>query len=206
MIRRVISEQLAHPSGVIGCYLLPLLWNKHNRALNDFTLPRLQLQATDRVLEIGFGGGYLIRQMIEKITAGHISGVDASDVILAHCRSRFERSIASGILDLQQASVDALPYPDSHFSKTCSVNSLFYWPNLHQGIREIYRVLAANGLFVLTFTSKQDLDKRGFSAQAVHSFEDQEVADALHEEGFRKVLLEHGADEHRKFSAVTGRK
>jgi arsenite methyltransferase len=206
MFKRIISKQISHPSGLIGRYLLPLIWNKRNRVLNDFTLARLQLQAEDQVLEIGFGGGYLIGEMIENITTGHMSGVDVSDDILKHCRARFARPIKTGILDLQQAAVDALPYPNNHFSKACSVNSLFYWPDLHQGIREIHRVLAPNGLFILTYTSRDDLDKRGFSSQFVHSFKDEEVIDVLRKEGFRDVLSEQGQDEFRTFSTVTGRK
>jgi SAM-dependent methyltransferase len=206
MCNRFISRQLGHPSGAIGRYLLPVVWNRRNSALNDSTLARLQLRAEDRVLDIGCGGGYLIGKMIKQAAAGHVSGVDASPVIARHCSSRFGRSIHKGCLDIQCAPADALPYPNNHFSKACSVNSLFYWPDLHQGLREIHRVLASHGLFVLTYTAKQDLDKRGYSPGAGRSYTDEETAGALLEAGFHDVILKHEADRHRGYSILSGRK
>ena len=206
MFRRFIATQLAHPFGWIGRYVLPAVWNRRNAALNDAALVRLRLDAGDRVLDVGFGGGYLIGKMLERVTAGHVSGVDASPLMVARGRARFARRIEAGDLDLQCAVVDDLPYPDAHFGKAVSVNSLFYWPDLRRGLREVNRVLAANGLLVLVYTCKQDLDKRGFSPTAVRTFEDDEVTRALQEEGFGDVLVEREVDQYRRFSIVTASK
>ena len=206
MFRRFISEQLNHPTGIIGRCLLPFIWNRRNRALNDITLSRLQPQQEDRILDVGFGGGYLIGRLLNIVTNGRICGVDASKSILEHGRTRFARAINAGTLDIQCCGVDSLPYPDRSFSKVCSVNSLFYWPDVHRGVCEIYRVLSPGGLVLLTFTSKEDLDKRGFSPELVHSFADKEVIDLLLDAGFSDVRLEQGKDNNRRFGVVTGRK
>ncbi len=206
MIKRAISEQLIHPRGIIGRYLLPVVWNKRNRALNDFTLSRLRPEPEDNILEIGFGGGYLIERMIEKVATGHIIGIDPSENLLAYCQGRFAHPISAGKLGLLLATVETLPCSDGRFSKVCSVNSIFYWSNLRQGMQEIYRVLAPNGLFILTYTCKQDLERRGFCPHAVRSFTDKEVTDALQEKRFTSVFLEKGEDKFRRFSCVTARK
>ena len=205
-MKKIISKQLQHPSGLIGRYLLPRIWNKRNRALNDFTLPWLHLQPDDRVLEIGCGGGYLLGQIMKKIILGQVVGVDASAEIIQYCSARFNKKIRAGKLELRCATVTALPYPDGHFSKICSVNSIFYWPDLSDGIREIYRVLTSHGLLVLTFTSKQDLDQRGFSPDAVRSYEDKDVMNVLQKQGFHDLYLEKETDQYRTFSVVGGRR
>ena len=191
---------------MVGRYLLPFIWNKRNASLNDSTLTQLELEANDKVLDIGCGGGYLIGKMIEQATVRHISGIDASAEIVEHCGSLFSRSIKDCYLDIQCAKVDALPYSHDHFSKACSVNSIFYWPDLLRGLREIYRVLASNGLLVLTYTSKHDLDKQGFFPDDVRSYRDEEVTGALRSEKFHDVFLKQEADKHRSYSIVTARK
>jgi ubiquinone/menaquinone biosynthesis C-methylase UbiE len=206
MFRRMIAQQLKHPSGLIGRYILAAMWNRRNAALNDGALIRLRLKANDQVLDVGFGGGYLIEKMLNKVTVGHVSGVDASAVMVEQCRRRFAQRIEAGVLDLHRAVVDSLPYPDECFHKVTSVNSLFYWQDFCRAIREIRRVLATDGLLVLAYTCKHDLDKRGLSSLGLRSFTDDEVARTLQEDGFYDVLVEREADKYRDYSIVTAKK
>jgi ubiquinone/menaquinone biosynthesis C-methylase UbiE len=180
-----------------------VMWNRRNAALNQEALSRLRAGAGDRVLDVGFGGGYLIDQLLKQKAVRHISGVDASAAMVEQCRRRFAGWIRSGALDLQCASVDSLPYPDGSFERVTSVNSLFFWEDLRPGLREIRRVLSSRGLLVLSYTSKHDLDKRGLASHGVRSFGEDEVARALGEEGFRDVQVERGRDRYREYLTVT---
>jgi len=206
MFERLIVNQLKHPHGWIGRYLLPILWNRRNAALNESALIRLRLEAGDRVLDVGFGGGYLIDQMLAKIPKGHVSGIDASEVMVEQGRRRFAKPMAEKRLDLQCALADSLPYSNEHFHKVVSVNSLFYWPDLRKGLSEIYRVLTDKGVLVLVYTCRRDLDKRGFSSYGVRSFEDGEVTSVLRECGFRGSAVEREADRHREYSIIIAEK
>jgi ubiquinone/menaquinone biosynthesis C-methylase UbiE len=206
VFKRVIGRHLKCPSGFIAPRLLGFIWNRRNAALNDSALVRLQPNRNDRILDVGFGGGYLLAKLVAAAAAGHVSGVDVSTAMVARCRRRLGRWIQAGDLDLQCAPVDSLPYPDGHFTKVASVNSLFFWPDVEQGAREIRRVLKANGLLVLAYTCKQDLEKRGLSCHGVRSFRDDEVTRTLEESGFREVVVERERDKYRDYSVVTARR
>lgn len=205
MIRRLIANQLVHPSGLIGRFILPALWNRRNAALNEQALHRLQLDSADRILEVGFGGGYLLGRILTRVTQGHVSGVDRSTAIVGFSRRRFASSLAAGIIDLHCAGVDALPYPAGSFHKAVSVNSLFYWPDFRRGLREIHRVLMTGGLLVLVFTGQPDLDKRGLNPFGIRSFRDDEVGLVLGDAGFADIRVEHDTDRYRAFTLVTAR-
>jgi hypothetical protein len=63
--------------------------------------------------------------------------------------------------------------------------------------------LSPRGLLVLSYTAKDDLDKKGLSSHGVRSFGEDEVARVIGEEGFRDVLVERGRDRYRECIVVT---
>lgn len=205
MLQGIIAKQLRHPAGLIGRYVLPWLWNRRNAALNDSALNRLGLKADDRALDVGFGGGYLIGRMLRLVHSGHVVGVDASALMVEQCGRKFSGQIKSGSLKLYCEMADSLPFEDGQFNKISSVNSLFYWPDVPRGIRELRRVSATGGLLVLAFTCKRDLDKRGFGPSGIRSVTADEVTAILRAEGYGEVVAEQEADRYREFVIVTAR-
>ncbi len=121
------------------------------------------MQPADRVLDVGFGGGYLLDRMSTVVDDGWLAGVDISPAIVAAAQKRYRERVKAGKLGLACAAADALPFPDEHFTKVCSVNSIFYWQDVDHGLREIARVLVNGGHLVLCFTSKASLEQKGFA-------------------------------------------
>jgi hypothetical protein len=56
---KLLAKQLGNPSRISG-KLAAIVWNRRNAALNDVVFDVLDLEPSNRVLEIGFGGGYLV--------------------------------------------------------------------------------------------------------------------------------------------------
>jgi ubiquinone/menaquinone biosynthesis C-methylase UbiE len=165
--QRLLARQFSRPSGFIGHFVIGAIWNKRKAVLNDATLAGLELQDDDRVLDVGFGGGYLLCKMAEKVHRGLIAGIDSSPAMVENSQRRFRKAIHAGRMEIRCAQAEALPYPDEFFSKVSSVNSIFYWSDPSAGLAEIYRLLENNGRVVLTFTCRQDLADKGFAQQKI---------------------------------------
>ena len=75
-LSKLIARQLSNPTSVIGHLIAGPLWNRRNSRLNDAAFEALGLTPDDRVLEIGFGGDYLMGRMAAIVTAGFLAGVD----------------------------------------------------------------------------------------------------------------------------------
>ncbi len=204
MSQRLLARQLSRPSGFLGRFVLGAVWNKRNAALNDVTFAGMELRDDDRVLDIGFGGGYLLGKIAEIVHSGFIAGVDASPVMVDNARRRFQETIQAGKMDLRCAQVEALPFPDESFSKVSSVNSIFYWSNPAAGLAEIYRVLKTNGRLVLTFTCRQDLAGKGFTQYGFQLFDESEVQVLLAAAGFHNLQVRQASDRHRTFIRMIG--
>jgi arsenite methyltransferase len=203
---KLFARQLSHPSGILGRFVLPRVWNRRNSALNDVALNSLALRPGDRVLEVGFGGGQLLGRMAGAITGGFLAGVDVSPTMVAFCEKRYRWLIRERKLELRCAGAESLPYPSAHFTKACSVNSIFYWQNAPQAISELWRVLAEGGMLVLCFTCKEALEKRGFTNSEVTLYAAEEVQQMMETSGFHSIRMVRASDKHREFVCATSRK
>jgi SAM-dependent methyltransferase len=50
---------------------------------------------------------------------------------------------------IQQGSVTELPYDDWKFDLVTAVETVYFWPNLPECIKEVYRVLKPGGRFAI---------------------------------------------------------
>ena len=204
MFSKLLAKQLSGPSQVWGQLIFAPMWNRRNAALNYLTLMKLDLQADDRVLEIGFGGGYLLGQMLP--SAGSVAGVDVSDAMVDFCGKRYRKFIQSGKLELKKGVAENLPYASGQFTKVCSVNSIFYWQDAKQALQECWRVLRESGQCFLCFTSRESLLTRSFSQHGLTLYEGDDIVRILREVGFDEISIEQAQDQHRVFWCIKGRK
>jgi ubiquinone/menaquinone biosynthesis C-methylase UbiE len=146
-------DQFRQPHGALG-RVAGYVMRAANSGMNRFTLELMDVQPDDRLLEIGFGPGDLVRRLLDATSCGMVAGVDPSDVMLAEATKRNKMAIDDGRLRLQVGRISSLPYPDAAFTKVCSVNTIYFWPDPESDLREVHRVLEPGGHCFLTFRVK----------------------------------------------------
>lgn len=203
-ILQLLANQLSNPRGMIGSAILGPMWNRRNAALNDFTLAQLNPHENERVLEVGFGGGYLLGRLLSVVTKGWVVGVDVSRAMALNGQVNFHEAICKRQLALCLGRAEALPFADEQFTSVCSVNSIFYWDEALRGLVEIFRVLRSPGKLVLTFTAKKDLEKKWFIPYGVKPYSGEELKAMLETAGFSQCKMERGEDRHREFFSLMG--
>jgi arsenite methyltransferase len=203
---KFLAQQLGNPTGFVGRWVAAPMWNKRNIALNDTALENLALSPRDSVLEVGFGGGYLLGKMSKVVTEGLLAGVDGSQAMVDLCGRRYRALTNEGRLDLKCAKAECLPYPDAYFNQVCSVNSIFYWQDVPAALSEAWRVLAEGGALVLCFTCKESLEDKSFARQGLALFEDDEIQPMMESAGFHEIRTIRSSDRHRKFMCLIGHK
>ena len=143
-----LQRQFNLPRGLLGRVVG--WWMGHDNArLNRIAIELLEVAHGDRVLEIGFGAGDAIANLIERTAAQFIAGVDPSETMVAQARQSNQQAITTKRVCLLQAAVEALPFPEAHFSKAYAVSNFHTWQDCRQGLKEIYRVLATNGTLLI---------------------------------------------------------
>jgi ubiquinone/menaquinone biosynthesis C-methylase UbiE len=120
---------------------------------NTLALELLDLQSTDRALELGFGRGLTVRRLAAVLTAGFVAGVDPS-AEMCRSASRLNRAdIALKRVELRQGRAEDLPYDAQSFGKVLTVHTLYFWPELVRPFAEAARVLRPGGRFVVGYRS-----------------------------------------------------
>ena len=64
---------------------------------------------------------------------------------MAASRGENAALIERGRVEIRQASVSALPFPDDTFDLITAVETHFWWPDLAHDMREVWRVLKPGG-------------------------------------------------------------
>jgi SAM-dependent methyltransferase len=120
---------------------------RSNRQRNSRVVSLLEVQPTEKVLEIGFGPGLAIAELSRRAgDCGRVSGIDHSDVMLRQATRRNAAAIAAGRVTLARASVDQLPPALSgRFDAILAVNSLGLWPAPAERLGELRRRLRPGG-------------------------------------------------------------
>ena len=151
-VERVIFRRMfGQPTGLLG-RLGGVIMARLNRDAAAQVIELLDLTPGDSVLEIGFGPGIGIELLAQRMSVRFAAGIDPSREMLAQATARNAAAIAAGRVDLQQGSADQIPFASGTFDRVMSINSVQAWPDAIAGMREVRRVLKADGQVVLGFT------------------------------------------------------
>ena len=183
-----MASQFGHPHGVLG-WLVGHLMARKNASLNAAAVEILEVCSGDRVLEVGFGHGRSVREIAQGAAGVFVAGIDASATMVRQASGRNRALMRDGTVDLKEASVASIPYPDASFTKVLAVNSFQHWPEPVASLREVRRVLRPGGSLVLGLR----MDAPGGGRFTAPGFTEREVdiAESLvRGAGFREVRRE----------------
>lgn len=201
-LRRRIVEQFQRPHGALGRLAgFVLAHRPSNRRRNLWTVERLELAPTDRVLELGFGPGIAIRAAAQRVPQGCVVGLDHSELMARAARRRNARAVAEGRVVLRVGSFDALPGLGEPFDKIFAVNALMFAGDPDRVLAALRERLRPGGRLALTFQSRRP---GATAADSLRGGED--TADRLRRSGFEDVRLEVLPLGRSSAVCVTGRR
>ena len=133
-----------------GGYRYDGRWRKLAQALAD----HYRLKATDRVLDVGCGKGFLLYELTQVVPGIQIVGIDISRYAIDHAKKEVKPFLRVG-------DARRLPYKNSSFDLILSINVLHNFENfdLDKSLKEIERVGKGNKKYIVVDSYRNDSEK-----------------------------------------------
>jgi SAM-dependent methyltransferase len=159
-LRRRIEERLARMQRVVRQFQQPTGpgghiagWLMGHRASNvqrnQWAVELLDVQPTDRILELGCGPGVAIAALAGRATRGLVVGVDHSEVMIRQAGRRNAPAVRQGRVRLIHSPVERLQVSGGPFDAALAVNNVGMWPEPIAQLRDIGQQLRPGGRIAL---------------------------------------------------------
>ncbi|MDR0777837.1 MAG: class I SAM-dependent methyltransferase [Methanomassiliicoccaceae archaeon] len=178
------GRQFARPHG-LGGKIATFVMNRMNTAMYDAVYENIS--EGGHILDIGFGNGFTLEQLL-KIFNGTFYGIDISGDMIRSATKRNRKAIQSGRLTLAEGSADAIPFTQE-FDCIYTVNTIYFWPDLDAGFREIRAKLITGGIFLNVFYTKEMLDKLRSADRGYNKYTPEELKKAAEDNGFTAEII-----------------
>ena len=197
-------ENTRKPEGFGGKIMVAMM-NVGHSAVARWGLQFLELAPDAMVLDCGCGGGANMKRLLKKCPQGIVKGIDYSPVSVEKSKKVNEAAVTKRRCDVLCASVAELPFEPEQFDAVTAFETVYFWPDLPQCFREVYRVLKPGGTFLICNESNGDSDKDEKWTEIIGGmtiYKDAELKAYLEQAGFHDVQI------HKKKSwlCITARK
>jgi len=186
-------EQFSNPSGDDGKRTLEHM-NDHHRSLAEWAIGLLA-DVSGSILDVGCGGGMLISLLSERFPNSNLTGIDISGDAVEFTKETNRKLVKGGRLNVLQGSVSDLPFKDSKFDLVTAFETYFFWPDLGNDIKELYRVLNTDGVVMIV---SETYPHPKFNERNVQLIKDygmnilgnREMAELMEDAGFAVEIIE----------------
>ena len=197
-------ENTRKPVGLGGKIMVAMM-NLGHSPVARWGLRFLELTPDAKVLDCGCGGGANIKRLLKKCPQGVVKGIDYSSVSVEKSKKVNEAAVTKGRCTVLRASVAELPFESEQFDAVTAFETVYFWPDLPQCFREVWRVLKSGGTFLICNESNGDTDKDEKWTEIIGGmtiYKDIELKSCLEQAGFFDVQI------HKKktWLCVTARK
>jgi SAM-dependent methyltransferase len=139
-----VDQQHRYPTGLVGQIIGERMHRQHAPE-TEWSIELLQLQPTDRILEIGFGAGRGLVLSLEQAHQGRITGVDLSATMIRAAARRNRTAFERGQLMLVRGNLATLPFGETVFDKLFSIHTFYFWPDPRAVCQRLVGLLAHSG-------------------------------------------------------------
>jgi ubiquinone/menaquinone biosynthesis C-methylase UbiE len=139
-----LFRNCAEPRGALGRLMLRMM-NRGHRRVYAWTFDHCPLADGMRTLDVGCGGGGAILELVRRFPAIRADGVDVSEESVAMCRRRVAAADIANPGEIVRGEAGSLPMAEATYDAAYAIETVYFWPDLIAGLREMLRVLKPGG-------------------------------------------------------------
>ena len=178
------------PEGKLGDKLIDNM-NENHEGLAQWSLSHLDISKEDFILDIGCGGGVNVERFL-KMTENKVFGLDYSKLAVERSVGLNRLAIDEGRCEIIQGSVSDLPFESDTFDIATAFETVYFWPDFVNDLKEIHRVLKDDGIvFIANEALPKDYDVRQkhiIELLDMNIYSQSELEQSLQKAGFSNII------------------
>jgi len=191
---KALAKQLSCPDGDLGRQVAEMM-NESNIRMTLESIYTMNVSPGDHILEIGHGNALHLENLLNISENVHYTGLEISETMHEEAKIINQEYLEKGIAEFTFYNGIKIPFEEKSFDKIFTVNTLYFWENPVDFLKEIYRVLKDKGSFILTYLEENTLKKVPFTRYGFNIYSQSEIEHFLAESGFAKALKRTKTDE-----------
>lgn len=122
MLTEFLIKQSQKPSGLIG-RVITKIWSFYFKKLSLWAIKQTTISDNYRILEIGYGGGSTIKNLLALNKNLEIHGIDISKESYRTAQRVHSDSIRKGSVQLKIGNVENMPYQNNYFDRIFAIQT-----------------------------------------------------------------------------------
>lgn len=148
MLTEFLIKQSQKPSGLIG-RVITKIWSFYFKKLSLWAIKQTTISDNYRILEIGYGGGSTIKNLLALNKNLEIHGIDISKESYRTAQRVHSDSIRKGSVQIKIGNVENMPYQNNYFDRIFAIQTHIFWKDIKKSFQEVYRVLSSNSTLII---------------------------------------------------------
>lgn len=168
MLTEFLIKQSQKPSGLIG-RVITKIWSFYFKKLSLWAIKQTTISDNYRILEIGYGGGSTIKNLLALNKNLEIHGIDISKESYRTAQRVHSDSIRKGSVQLKIGNVENMPYQNNYFDRIFAIQTHIFWKDIKKSFQEVYRVMSSNSTLIIA-SEKEKINYHMTDYRTSHEF------------------------------------
>ena len=144
-----MMDNFGNPKGLMGKFMLKGM-NAGHKYIMKYAINLFDWQEGLNILDVGCGGGISIQLLLNASLNSRVTGLDISKEAVDQSK-KLNKKYLGDRCNVLQGSVEKLLFDNNTFDTVTAFETIFFWPNIRDCFKEVYRVTKLNGRFIIAF-------------------------------------------------------
>ena len=142
-----IKDNFGNPKGLLGKLMLSGM-NMGHSPMAKWGFTQFAVPAEGKIVDIGCGGGFNVKRLLERSKSGSVYGVDISSASVEKSTATNKKEIGKRCWIIQ-GDAKNLPFMDGELTLATAFETVYFWKDIEACFSEVKRVLKKNGQFAV---------------------------------------------------------
>ena len=198
-------QNTCKPEGIGGKIMVNMM-NAGHSSMAEWGFTHIEIRNDYRCLDIGCGGGANVKKLLVKTPYGKVIGIGYSEVSVIKSSKINKAEIENKHCEILQGNVMKLPFRKETFDIITAFETIYFWPDINEAFKQVYRVLKVSGTFMICNESNGENSKEEKWTKIIQGmkiYNSEQIKKSLEDAGFTDIKIHKNMHKNQKTTCFT---